>query len=209
MFPSVFRICLLVSVILNALAQGHGHHHDHEDGEGISDDDNIWSRYRRALAYPYNSCTGVSATTTPNWCYPYSYSMSKSRFLQVLIAIAVPLNLPHHNVFVSYNFEANYNMPTAATDISPGVFQRLQLAGVTDPSLEPEEPVADARRDRRSVAEAGLLTRAKFYRYLIRKMNGHQWNGKACLLRLICEAAANPTDEHNGVLGSLLQVVLT
>ncbi|XP_065369022.1 uncharacterized protein LOC135961451 [Calliphora vicina] len=30
---------------------------------------------------------------------------------KVFAAIAVPLDLPHRNVFVSYNFEANYNLP--------------------------------------------------------------------------------------------------
>ncbi|KAM7342297.1 uncharacterized protein ACRADG_009763 [Cochliomyia hominivorax] len=29
----------------------------------------------------------------------------------IFAAIAVPLDLPHRNVFVSYNFEANYNLP--------------------------------------------------------------------------------------------------
>uniref|UniRef100_A0A1A9WF33 Uncharacterized protein n=1 Tax=Glossina brevipalpis TaxID=37001 RepID=A0A1A9WF33_9MUSC len=40
-----------------------------------------------ALFYPSNSAYGLFA------------------------AIAVPLDLPHRNVFVSYNFEANYNLP--------------------------------------------------------------------------------------------------
>ncbi|KAH8306023.1 hypothetical protein KR018_011191 [Drosophila ironensis] len=30
----------------------------------------------------------------------------------IFAAIAVPLELPHRNIFVSYNFEANYNLPT-------------------------------------------------------------------------------------------------
>lgn len=39
------------------------------------------------LLYPYNACSGI------------------------LVAIAIPLSLPGRNVFLSYNFEANYNMP--------------------------------------------------------------------------------------------------
>lgn len=38
----------------------------------------------------------------------------------VLIAIAVPIDLPNYNVFMSYNFEANYNDPTQASDYSKG-----------------------------------------------------------------------------------------
>lgn len=43
------------------------------------------------------------------------------------MAIAVPLIIPHRNVFVSYNFEANYNMPTTATDLIPGPLDRLEI----------------------------------------------------------------------------------
>lgn len=32
-------------------------------------------------------------------------------YLQLFLAIAIPLELPHNNVFLSYNFEANYNLP--------------------------------------------------------------------------------------------------
>lgn len=44
------------------------------------------------LLYPYNACSGI------------------------LVAIAVPLSLPGRNVFLSYNFEANYNMPNQPGD---------------------------------------------------------------------------------------------
>lgn len=33
--------------------------------------------------------------------------------IQILLAIAVPLGLPNQEVFLSYNFEANYNSPAA------------------------------------------------------------------------------------------------
>jgi hypothetical protein len=44
------------------------------------------------LLYPYNACSGI------------------------LVAIALPLALPGRNVFLSYNFEANYNMPNQPGD---------------------------------------------------------------------------------------------
>lgn len=46
------------------------------------------------LLYPYNACSGI------------------------LVAIALPLSLPGRNVFLSYNFEANYNMPNQPGDSS-------------------------------------------------------------------------------------------
>lgn len=60
------------------------------------------------LLYPYNACSGI------------------------LVAIAVPLTgLPGRNVFLSYNFEANYNMPNQASDSMPGEINRF-------PGLNPQ-----------------------------------------------------------------------
>lgn len=52
------------------------------------------------LLYPVNAATGI------------------------LVAIAIPVPLPSQSVFVSYNFEANYNMPNAAPDSFPGKIDR-------------------------------------------------------------------------------------
>lgn len=43
----------------------------------------------------------------------------------ILVAIAVPVAVPDLNVFVSYNFEANYNMPNIAADSIPGPLVRV------------------------------------------------------------------------------------
>lgn len=60
------------------------------------------------LLYPYNACSGI------------------------LVAIAIPLNgLPGRNVFLSYNFEANYNMPNQASESMPGEINRF-------PGLNPQ-----------------------------------------------------------------------
>lgn len=72
------------------------------------------------LLYPYNACSGI------------------------LVAIAVPLNLKGRNVFLSYNFEANYNMPNQPSDSVPGPIVRF-------PGLVPQntkvDPNADASPD--------------------------------------------------------------
>lgn len=39
---------------------------------------------------------------------------------QVLCAIAIPLSIPDRNIFMSYNYEANYNNPTSPADSVPG-----------------------------------------------------------------------------------------
>lgn len=51
------------------------------------------------------------------------------RFLfnhQIFGAIAIPLD-DRKNVFVSYNFEANYNSPFMATDFYPGFYNRVRV----------------------------------------------------------------------------------
>lgn len=42
------------------------------------------------------------------------------------MAIAVPLELPHRNVFMSYNFEANYNLPWHANNLIPGILEKFE-----------------------------------------------------------------------------------
>lgn len=68
------------------------------------------------LLYPYNACSGI------------------------LVAIAIPLNIPNRSVFVSYNFEANYNMPNQPGDSFPGPIQRF-------PGLKPEDTSVNTAAD--------------------------------------------------------------
>lgn len=78
------------------------------DGGAINAKNHTHAIQKRAvffpsLLYPYNACTGI------------------------LVAIAIPLSLPNRNVFVSYNFEANYNMANQPSDAFPGPLVRLSL----------------------------------------------------------------------------------
>lgn len=65
----------------------------------------------------------------------------------ILVAIAIPLSLPNRNVFVSYNFEANYNMPNVPSDSFPGPIKRLpglvESQNLVDPLAD--VPPEDAR----------------------------------------------------------------
>jgi hypothetical protein len=53
---------------------------------------------------------------------------------------AIPVALEEYNVFVSYNFEANYNMANVPADAVPGPLNRLKL---TD-KYPAVDPAADA-----------------------------------------------------------------
>lgn len=49
----------------------------------------------------------------------YKYFKTKKSFkFQLFLAIALPLELDDYSVFVSYNFEGNYNLPQNQTEFT-------------------------------------------------------------------------------------------
>ncbi|XP_032586660.1 uncharacterized protein LOC6579189 [Drosophila mojavensis] len=137
----------------------------------------------------------------------------------VFAALAVPLELPHRNVFVSYNFEANYNSPynwslptlfqngpieSEELELSRKATSRLEQADVEGSGSEGEEATSMPKRERRA-----LLTRSNIYHILMDKFKRSGFSGESCLLRLICETNAAELGELNGVLGSLMHVLFS
>lgn len=47
---------------------------------------------------------------------------------QTFLAIAVPIDIPNKNVFVSYNFESNYSTLTNITEIDEVLFPNLPVS---------------------------------------------------------------------------------
>uniref|UniRef100_A0A182QYQ4 Uncharacterized protein n=1 Tax=Anopheles farauti TaxID=69004 RepID=A0A182QYQ4_9DIPT len=137
------------------------------------------SRSKRTLVYTFNSCSGI------------------------LIALSIPLLITGRNIFMSYNFEANYNMPTDSTDFTQGILKK----GDNDQIQEP----AEARRTRRntSVRPRSSWSRKKFYRTIELNLQRYGYAGKRCILRMICDLAETPLHQENGVLGDLLQLIFT
>ncbi|KAH8301406.1 uncharacterized protein [Drosophila kikkawai] len=155
----------------------------------------------------------------------------------IFAAIAVPLELPHRNVFVSYNFEANYNLPTnweKWTIFQNGPIESEEVvADDTETDAEADSArklSADCQNCTSEEIEAGeeyqeevettevpikerkvrsLLTRTNIYRIFIDKLKRSGFQGESCLLRLICESNAAQLDEFNGVLGSLIHVLFS
>ncbi|XP_063368159.1 uncharacterized protein LOC134656528 [Cydia amplana] len=103
------------------------------------------------------------------------------------LAIAVPIDIPDKNVFVSYNFEANYSPVTNITQIDEVIFPNL-------PEI--------SRRHSRSI------TRELAYTVLEARFKEHGMKGKECMLRNICEAAETPL-HHNGLLGHIMHIIFT
>ncbi|XP_075979938.1 uncharacterized protein LOC142979064 [Anticarsia gemmatalis] len=103
------------------------------------------------------------------------------------VAIAVPVDIPDKNVFVSYNIESNYSVITNITEIDEAIFPNL--------------PIVSSRHSR-------SITRELAYTVLENRFSENGLNGKSCLLRNICEAAETPL-HHNGVVGHLMHIVFT
>lgn len=94
-----------------------------------------------------------------------------SFILQVLVAMAIPLNLEHRNVFVSFNFEANYNMPTTAPDIIPGPLKRLEyLVEEEDRSFKGNSSYRVNAIERQETPS--LFSRVKIYQLIESKISG-------------------------------------
>ncbi|KAI5643904.1 DM4/DM12 family domain-containing protein [Phthorimaea operculella] len=105
----------------------------------------------------------------------------------IFMAIAVPLDIPDKNVFVSYNFEGNFSPVTNITQIDEVLFPGL--------------PVVTGRQSR-------SVTRELAYTVLETHFKQNGMKGKECMLRNICEAAETPL-HHNGLLGHILHIVFT
>ncbi|KAG5670637.1 hypothetical protein PVAND_000885 [Polypedilum vanderplanki] len=159
------------------------------------------------LLYGYNAATGI------------------------LVAIAIPLRDIDRNVFVSYNFEANYNMPNIPSDSVPGPILRWKLGSTYEdlspkPDATPDDSIArnfnenstqietttrseNEVRKRRNLADSMFTTRKGIYRLIESRLKANGFDGKKCLLRAICESAQNSFLEVNGVLGNILHIIFT
>uniref|UniRef100_A0AAG5CU86 G-protein coupled receptors family 1 profile domain-containing protein n=1 Tax=Anopheles atroparvus TaxID=41427 RepID=A0AAG5CU86_ANOAO len=56
----------------------------------------------------------------------------------IIFAIAVPLGIPDRNLFMSYNFEGNYNSPADANIYSEGFANFIK--GIVEPLTAPSRP---------------------------------------------------------------------
>ncbi|XP_037957055.1 uncharacterized protein LOC119686993 [Teleopsis dalmanni] len=117
----------------------------------------------------------------------------------LLAALAIPLDLPNRNIYVAYNFEANYGLPT--NDSYNEWIDRWNLS----------ENFVGIGNNVTSIngrmAKHSRYTRSSFYRSIVGYLELFQMNGTACLLRTICEVAESNLDEHNGLLGSIFKIL--
>uniref|UniRef100_A0A1B0CF04 Putative secreted protein n=1 Tax=Lutzomyia longipalpis TaxID=7200 RepID=A0A1B0CF04_LUTLO len=105
-----------------------------------------------------------------------------------IIAIAIPVDLINRHVFNSFNFAANYGVPTNSTHYTriPGRFP-----------------------DYLARSGSNIVNRKWMYRMASNYLRNFGFNGTSCLLRAICEASEDPLDVRNGLHGEILQIILT
>ncbi|KAL7019271.1 hypothetical protein ACKWTF_011058 [Chironomus riparius] len=117
---------------------------------------------------------------------------------QYLVALSLPLGNPESNIFMSYNFEANYALPTNTTVFTQGIYDKiLFINGV-------EKNETSSR-----MAGFNIFSRKQIYRMIEDKLEQFGINGRACLLRLICDVGRVDLRGINGVLGSMAHILFT
>lgn len=131
-----------------------------------------------------------------------------------MVAVAFPIDLPGRNIYVSYNFEANYVLPSKSTDFTEGFYDKILFVdGVEEEEKvdEVEEKFADDESENlaRKTENFSLLSRRNLYQLIEYKLGAYGLNGRACLMRLICEVSQSNFYETNGVFGSLFHILLT
>lgn len=129
-----------------------------------------------------------------------------------MVAVALPIDLPGRNIYVSYNFEANYVLPSRSTDFTEGFYEKvLFVDGVEEKVDENSENVENDESENlaRKAENFNLLSRRNLYQLIEHKMGNYGLNGRACLLRIICEVSLINFYETNGVFGNLFHILFT
>ncbi|XP_045775563.1 uncharacterized protein LOC123874333 [Maniola jurtina] len=111
----------------------------------------------------------------------------------VFVTVSIPLPHPENLVSVAWFIEANYYTVDNATYLEP------LLGDIGD--------VPTVRHQRSTKNKNSTITRRSVYTFIEAMLERHNYPGRACLLRGICDSASQFL--HNGVLGDLLHLVLT
>ncbi|XP_041766418.1 uncharacterized protein LOC121590646 [Anopheles merus] len=117
--------------------------------------------------------------------YPINGGLAK-----VVLGLVIPIRFHHplpRVIVNTYNLQANYRIP--ATIIYPHPESVFQNRALERPAGEDQ-----SRRQLYALLEQGLSRAGR--------------NGRACLLRAVCEVAEMPL-KHNGLIGEIIDVIFT
>ncbi|KAH8382210.1 hypothetical protein KR009_002356, partial [Drosophila setifemur] len=114
--------------------------------------------------------------------------------VQFIGGIGIPVeNLHFESVTSGYVLKAEYFLPTNSTEITRVYLKPMDITGRIDTESN----------------TYGAVYRWIFYRGIEMVIENMGFPGRSCLLRLICEHAALPLTHESGLLGELLDIVLT
>ncbi|XP_053691001.1 uncharacterized protein LOC128739533 [Sabethes cyaneus] len=116
-----------------------------------------------------------------------------------LIAIAIPLEIPGRNIYLSHNFEMNYVLPSNASQY------RLWYTMFKNSAYN----VSEAINRKRRMATTPRFDRRFLYEIIAERMTMYGYNGTGCIHKAICETLELPVHRHNGVLGDLTHIVFS
>ncbi|XP_052890532.1 uncharacterized protein LOC128298788 [Anopheles moucheti] len=123
--------------------------------------------------------------------YPINGGLAK-----IVLGFVVPIRFHHplpRVIVNTYNLQANYRIPANIIYPQPeSVFKNRELHPT---------PVSRAR-------PAIDQSRRQFFALLEQGLSRWDRNGRACLLRAVCEVAATPL-KHNGLIGEIIDVIFT
>ncbi|XP_050079194.1 uncharacterized protein LOC126566150 [Anopheles maculipalpis] len=175
------RCCVMLVVLVAIVIHSAGSVRNDPPGDGVK------SRQKR-IVFPVNAAMGI------------------------IFALAIPLGIPSRNIFMSYNFEGNYNSPADANIFTEGFANYIK--GIVEPLTAPSVPVESygiRRRsaERRNTPATPQVTRRQIYKMLQKHLQSQHFHGRKCLQRMICEAALHPFSETNGVVGDVVQILLS
>ncbi|KAH8408077.1 hypothetical protein KR222_009225, partial [Zaprionus bogoriensis] len=148
---------------------------------------------------------------------PLIYPRSHPAKFKFIVGFGIPVeNLDYEAMTTGYVFKAHYYLPTTAKQL-----RTKDIHDINDRQFRDNATIFQ-RIIEKSDEELGVATR--IVEETTQAWSGYRWavyqcfeslarrmkiNGRQCVLKSICESAAAPFDERNGLLGELLHILLT
>ncbi|XP_022216353.1 uncharacterized protein LOC111070248 [Drosophila obscura] len=144
------------------------------------------------LAALFLACAGVRGNHLKRFSRSLLFPPTSPTRVQFIGGIGIPVEGLHfESVTSGYVLKAEYFLPTNATEITRVYLKPQAITG------------------REDEFNYGALYRWIIYRGIEMVIANAGLPGRSCLLRLICEHAALPLNHESGLLGEMLDIILT
>lgn len=96
-------------------------------------------------------------------------------------------------------------LPTKAVDFTEGFYDKVLFVDGVDGQKEKDESTSNF--EARKLNALNYVTRMQVYETIERKIETYGLSGRACLMRMICEASGSNLIETNGVFGNIFHII--